>query len=214
MMKMMKLGALLALAPALALADPIAESTTVRSEAEKHLVTNVGVAAMLGGGVGNFFNTDTRDMTGTAGAYGVRLTVGTRTYVAGEAAYHGTLQTISGQSGFSSPNLMSNTAEAVLRLNYPLIGLAGEASLLEPFAFAGLGWTRFNVIDSNSTSASDDNVIVPLGAGLGYGYKGLMVDARFTYRPIASAGNVIKLPSGSNAELSSWVVGANLGYEF
>ena len=122
-------------------------------------------------------------MTGTGGAWDVRLIFGQREVLALETAYVGSAHYISALGLDSDAMLVSNGAEGTLRLNIPVID---HGSIIEPFGFVGLGWSRYELTQtaynhSNITTA--ENVMeVPYGAGLTMGSDGFLVDIRFTYR--------------------------------
>jgi hypothetical protein len=49
---------------------------------------------------------------------------------------------------------------------------------------------------------------VPVGAGLAMGIRGLMIDARYTYRFVFNEDLL------GNTNLDNWIVSANVGSEF
>ena len=106
--------------------------------------------------------------------------------------------------------LLANGVEGTLRLNIPIIT---RATLLEPFAFGGIGYSHYNVTNTASVSASvadTDNVMtVPFGGGFAVGYRAFMADARFTYRQ--TYYNDL-LRAGSN--LNTWGVSGQIGVAF
>lgn len=206
-MKKILLATLVAL-PALALGDPTAETAIA---ARSHLITDMGISATLGGGVGSFFDTAVSDRIGVAGTYGVRVDVGTRQVGSVEVGYQGTMQSID-KPGFTNAQMNGNAFEAALRVNWPIEGrFVNDRTLLEPFLFGGMGWTRYDVVDS-SHSAVYDLMTIPAGAGLAFGYQGFIADARFTYRPALTQPPILALET--KPDLTSWTVGANLGWEF
>jgi hypothetical protein len=85
-------------------------------------------------------------------------------------------------------------------------------SLLEPFGFVGLGWSHYNVTNTNvntsDVASSDDVMTLPFGGGLAFGYGGFLADARFTYRK-TYYNNLVP---GQN--LDSWGVGGQIGFGF
>jgi hypothetical protein len=168
-----------------------------------------GTTVMLGGGVMDFSSAPARAATGTTGTWGLRLGWGTRTFVGLEAAYMGSMSSLSAAGLDPDALLLGTSVEGALRLNLPL---AYRDSLIEPFGFAGLGWTRFDVVreDFNlSVISNEDHILTaPVGAGLAAGVRGFMVDARFTYR-FAYDEDLI---GGTN--LDNWIVSLNMGGEF
>lgn len=188
-----------------------------RGAGTEHLRTPMGVAVQLGGGVSNFISEETRDRTNVGGHWDVRVTVGTRSLVGLDLAYVGSAYDIHfGDQGLDpDAAIVGNGAEGALRLQAPLS--LGTGYLLQPYAFGGLGWVRYDVVNADfntSPVAEDDNVLtVPLGAGVGFGYRGFIADARFTYRPVFDDDRLF--PAGEDfADLQTWNVGLTLGYEF
>jgi hypothetical protein len=177
----------------------------------------LGVGMMFGGGVTDFASPTVREMTGTGGAWDVRLIFGQREVLALETAYVGSAHYISANGLDSDAMLVSNGAEGVLRLNIPVID---HGSIIEPFGFVGLGWSRYELTQTaynNSSISTVDNVMeVPYGAGLTMGSDGFLVDIRFTYRA-TYYDNMMRLASsttGENMRLDSWSLGAHIGFEF
>src|SRR4051794_37840991 len=68
-----------------AVADPIAGETAIAQT----VPSGIGVSVGLGGGVTDFPHTTMGDASSVGGTWEVRATVGTRHYLAGEAAYVG-----------------------------------------------------------------------------------------------------------------------------
>ena len=177
----------------------------------------LGVGMMFGGGVTDFASPTVREMTGTGGAWDVRLVFGQREVLALETAYVGSAHYISASGLDTDAMLVSNGAEGVLRLNIPVID---HGSIIEPFGFVGLGWSRYELTQTaynRSSISTVDNVMeVPYGAGLTMGSDGFLVDIRFTYRT-TYYDNMMRLASsttGDNMRLDSWSLGAHIGFEF
>jgi len=181
----------------------------------------LGVGMMFGGGITDFESQSVRQMTGTGGAWDVRLVFGQREVLALETAYVGSAHYIAAAGLDNDAMLVSNGAEGTLRLNIPIID---HGSIIEPFAFVGLGWSRYELTQtaynhSNITTA--ENVMeVPYGAGLTMGSDGFLVDIRFTYRS-TYYDQLMRVPSSSSAStngdtqrLNSWSLGAHIGFEF
>jgi len=182
-----------------------------------------GIGVVLGGGVQDFTNSDMRSTTTPGGNWDVRAMVGTRSPIAIEAAYIGSAQGIESRFGTAvSATLIGTGLEADLRVN--LIPFEN----ITPFGFAGLGWKRYDVRGEDFTTADtgirdDDQLLeIPLGAGVGYRYAGLSVDARFTYR-VAAGEDLVVAADVNNPDvdtnagslgMDTWGVGANLGMEF
>jgi hypothetical protein len=168
-----------------------------------------GAAVELGGGVTDFSGSTARGLTSTGGSWNLRLAFGTRSIIGLEAAYVGSAQNITAAGLDPNAALIGNGAEAALRLNAPL---PYRGSLVEPFAFGGVGWTQYNVVNDNFNTSfvreKDDVLTVPFGGGLAASFNGFMFDARFTYRVLRNQD----LFGGAN--MDNWNVTANLGSEF
>jgi len=181
---------------------------------EKPIAHRVGAALTVGGGVVDFTGASARDMTNTGGYWNARIISGTRQFLGVEAAYTGSARDISALGLSNQALLVSNGIEGAFRLNVPLI--TGR-SIVEPFAFAGLGWSRYNIarsdVNTSSVASSDDIMEIPYGGGLSFGYGGFLADARFTYRS-TYYNDMFQTPVGSNGRLNNWSVGGQLGAEF
>lgn len=184
---------------------------------ERELPSQIGVAISLGGGVTNFFSSNTRDQTNVGGQWDVRALIGSRYFAGLELAYVGTAQDIDAVGLDPDATLVGNGGEAALRLQLPFEFGVGNEYALTPFVLGGIGWRYYSLVneDFNTSNVSDNDTIgtIPLGAGLAFGYRGLLVDARFTYRPTFSEDLFIN-QEGENADLQNWAVGLTLGYEF
>jgi hypothetical protein len=179
----------------------------------------LGVGMMFGGGITDFASPTVRDMTGTGGAWDVRLIFGQREVLALETAYVGSAHYISALGLDNDAMLVSNGAEGTLRLNIPVID---HGSIIEPFGFVGLGWSRYELTQTTynrSNLSTAENVMeVPYGAGLTMGSDGFLVDIRFTYRA-TYYDQLMRTPTSSGAtggdnRLNSWSLGAHIGFEF
>jgi hypothetical protein len=180
-------------------------------EGQPNLITSMGIEASIGGGVVGFTEQELTDVTDPGGSWTARLTVGTRSYLAGELAYIGTAQNINSFGLDSNTVLMSNGVEGALRLNLV------DRGIWQPFAFVGIAWKRYGLVNEgvNTSSVNDsDNVgEVPVGAGLAFRYEGFVVDARFEFRP--TFNNDLMAPVGSDeTPLHSWGANARVGWEF
>jgi len=150
-----------------------------------------------------------RDLVGVGAGWDVRLTYGTRSIVGVEAAYVGSAQTLNDFSMPSGAYLLSNGAEAALRLNLPVHGVGWS---LVPFVLAGVGWSHYqaNDLGDNTLLNGSDNVLtIPVGAGLSGSYRGFLMDVRFTYRP-----TVDDELFSNNADMHTLTAGIHIGREF
>lgn len=169
--------------------------------------TPLGAYFLAGGGVTNFAKDTLRDSFNLGGAWDLRVGIGSRYFVGGELAYVGSARGGEGV-GF---DLLNNGAEAVVRVQYPY---TTSGWLIEPFAFGGIGFTRVTFVDDPTDRDGSSIGTIPFGAGIMAGYRHLLFDARFTYRPAFSDDNLIISRTGSPENLHSWAVMASVGYEF
>lgn len=175
------------------------------------LYTQYGIGVTLGGGVENFTNETANDATDLAGSWALRVELGTQLPVAIEVGYVGTAQAIEGFIGTDDTTLLGTTVEAVAKFNVP------TGSAFRPFGFAGLGWRRYDLRDSEFAVSnvgfadSDDLMVIPLGAGVRYSYRGLDADVRFTFRPTVEEDLIAQPGDNGAAALHTWAVGASIG---
>jgi hypothetical protein len=168
-----------------------------------------GSEVAVGGGVMDFSGGGARGLTNVGGSWNVRLTAGTRSIVGIEGAYIGSAQSVSAAGLDPSASIVGNGVEGALRLNIPLP--LGDG-MIEPFGLVGLGWSHFSVVNDDFNTSfireTDNIMTLPLGAGIAFSWRGLMVDARYTYR-IAYEDELL-----GNNDMSNWIVSANIGAEF
>ena len=170
--------------------------------------SKIGFTAEAGGGIGGFLDSRAAGQTTNAGTWTARLQIGSRSHIAGEAAYQGSAQNLRGLgsgSGLYAARLIGNGVEGNLRLNL----LTG---VWQPYAVGGLGWMHYNTINTGAL-VSDfgmiNNVIeFPVGAGMAWRFTPFVIDARMAFHP--SAGS--SLATGMN--MSTWDLAARLGGEF
>jgi hypothetical protein len=177
----------------------------------KKLLLRYGMSASVGGGIVGFTDGDTTDFADVGGRWEARLAIGTRTPIGFEAAYTGGAQAIDALGLDTSAVLVGSGLEGLARLN-----LATRA--WQPYVLAGAGWRRYDLTnaDFNTSSVNDqDNVLeIPLGAGVAYRYKGLVVDLRAVFRA-AIDSDLVKTPEGANnADLHTWETSVRAGFEF
>ncbi len=186
---------------------PGAGSAQESDAGSRGLLSPLGEYVLLGGGVTDFTKDAAKSRFDIGGAWDLRLGVGSRFYVGAEAAYVGSMRSGVG----SGPDLLTNGAEGVLRLQYPY---STGKWLVEPFAFGGIGWSRVSLRDAPAgLEDSDDVGVVPFGAGVTVGFGRLLLDARFTYRT-AFSEDLALAANEAPVNLQQWGVGASVGYEF
>lgn len=188
------------------------------------LFTEFGTALFIGGGVTGFVEEGVVENTSPGGFWDVRGVAGTRTPLGIEVGYTGSARDVNALGLADSAFLLSNGLEAALRLQAPItqadIGIANDAPvLISPYAFGGLGWTRYDLINEGTNTSSilnqDDIMSLPLGIGVGLGLAGVTLDARFTYRHAFFSDLVGNATSSfDDVSLNQWNVGASIGFEF
>lgn len=211
-------------APAAEPAEPLYTAPVVKEDEDRsdnHLVTPFGMSLSVGGGVANFFDKDSRNLTGPAGTWEARLTLGTRSPLAFEAAYVGSAQNIKALGLDRSAYLLGTSFEGDARLNF-------TTRAFQPYIFGGIGYTQFNVENAsfNTSSIDDEEHMghIPVGAGMGWQYGGLLLDVRGTLRAAFDDGLRAEGESDSDvipnendpgrAELDTWNVTGRVGFEF
>jgi hypothetical protein len=197
-----------------------------RVEEGSALLTRFGALFTIGGGFGDFVESDLTAATSGQGIWEARAVVGTRSPFALEAAYVGSAQAVDALGLRSNAGLISNGLEGALRLNVPISlreladvdGRGAVPTLIEPYAFSGIGWKRYSLLhegrNTSSVQQSDDILTLPLGVGLALALGGITLDGRFTYRHAFFSdlvGN--ETSSFGAASLSQWQLGASVGFE-
>jgi hypothetical protein len=172
-----------------------------------NLVTPFGISATLGGGVTGFTASRAREFSDVGGGWNARLVIGTRSIIAGEIAYLGTVQDVEAVGLDGGAQLLSNGGELLGRVNF----LPG---MFQPYVVAGAGFTQYNLVNDDfnvsSVNNSDGVVNFPVGGGLAFRYEGLLVDARGTFRPSVE-GDLFD--EGGN-DMHTWNANLNAGFEF
>lgn len=161
--------------------------TTYREDTRPTLITPIGLAVDVGGGMHTFVDNGLDEVVSTGGAWEARLTVGTRTFLGGEIAYVGTANPLNNTIGFDldeSAILVSNGVEGLLRVNAML-------DEWQPYAVAGYTYRRFTVQNTDFAVASvedgSDQHEIPVGVGLAYRFRGFIADGRFMVHPAVSS---------------------------
>lgn len=187
-------------------------ATTVQATGPRPWMSRTGAAVMVGGGFEDFTNSNIRSMTSGGGSWTARVVGGTRQLVGIEAAYVGAARNIDGFGLGNDTRLVSNGVEGAVRANFPI---ETGRSLVLPFAFVGLGWQHYSLMNGpalnvSAVSGSDDVMSLPYGAGLEYSYGMFIADARFTYR-YTFLNDLMRTGGG---RLSTYGVTAQVGVEF
>jgi hypothetical protein len=188
--------------------DDTTVTTTTVDDTRPNLITPIGLAVDVGGGVHDYVDRGLNTLTNTGGSWEARLTVGTRTFLGGELAYIGSANSIAETLGIEdNATLISNGVEGLLRVN----AMVDE---WQPYAVAGYTYRRFNIQNTsfNTSAIADgaDDHAIPVGVGLAYRFKGLIADARFMVHPSVSSEVV---PTADTLPTALSLVG-KVGFEF
>lgn len=182
--------------------------------------SRIGVSAILGGGVVGFTDRTMRSTTSDVGGlWDLRVTLGSHIPLGVELSYLGTATSLRGLPAGQDGTLIGTTVEGALRYNV-LPHFAWT-----PYAFAGIGWQRYDVTQAHVTLSDSgmndhDNLLeFPMGAGLAYRMAGFVLDLRGTFRAATEQNLVLKQPaaaptSSDFAPMHTWEASAALGYEF
>jgi len=210
-------GAALA-GPRIARADDEAPSAYSYAWNESGLRSGYGISTLLGGGLTGFTDKAMRDtISGSVGGlWNLKVTLGSHIPLALDLGYVGTASKINSLASTKWGTLVGTTAEAALRYNI----LPHYA--WNPYAFAGIGWQRYDLnggtftLADNGIRESDNSVVFPMGAGLAYrNESGLVLDVHGTFRANTNYGLVIEsMSSSSYVPMHSWEASAAAGYEF
>jgi hypothetical protein len=183
---------------------------------EPSMASQIGIGVALGAGVSGFTDSTMRiaadsDVSGT---WGARATFGSHIPVGVDVSYTGSSVTLSPIGMTRTGTLVGTNVEGALRWNIL------PHYVWNPYAFAGVGWQRYDVMNGSFTLADsgiadqDDLVVMPMGGGLAWrDPSGLAVDVRGTFR-LAEASNFVIDTSGNRADLHTWEASAGVGYEF
>jgi opacity protein-like surface antigen len=167
------------------------------------------ISVTTGGGATNYFGTALNSTTDPGAAWDARVTLGTHSILALEAAYMGSTNNVDMQAGTQHGRLDSHGIDSDLRFQLPTV--------VQPYVFGGVGYNHRSVTQTGAASNAgplsdeDNQVTVPAGAGLtGYIGRHATVDLRGTYRFIPDNG----LTEMSTRNLHQWIAQAHVGYVF
>lgn len=189
-----------------------------RTWSDPAMMSGVGVGVIIGGGVTGFTDSAVRAATSPVGGmWNLRATYGTHVPLAVEGAYLGSATNIQSRLGNTSATLLGTSFEADVRLN-----VAPHAAV-DPYVFAGLGWQRYSIDDTSFRTSdtginrSDDELVVPMGAGVAYRRNHIVTDLRGTFRAAESSSLILQHPTSPNsayAPMHTWQANLAVGYEF
>jgi hypothetical protein len=189
---------------------------------DDRLQSGIGVSTILGGGATGFTDKTMRNTTSSVGGlWDLRVTIGSHLPLALDVSYLGSAMNINGLPAGRSGTLLGTTVEGALRYNI----LPHYA--WNPYVFAGVGWQRYDVTQTNVTLSDSgmndkDNLLeFPMGTGLSYRSGGFVGDLRGTFRA-ATDQNLVLKPTASAvgptsndfAAMHTWEASAAVGYEF
>lgn len=187
-----------------------AEDRQLSSNAPSKLF-GYGACISVGGGLVGFADKDMRDFANLGGAWDARFVFGTRRSYAIEAAYTGGANRLDALGLDNNATLLSTGFEVLARANF-------ANAAWQPYVVGGLGWRHFSIVnsDTNTSSVRDGEDIgeIPLGGGMAYRRKGLVVDARALFRAAFSDELVKNRVGREEARLHSWQTQLTAGYEF
>jgi hypothetical protein len=195
--------------------EPAPVAVEVEDE-EEWSFASIGFGLTIGGGVSGFTDDTFRDTTDDGGNWDVRATIGTRSFIAGEASYLGSAQSIDALGLDDDAVLLGNGLQGNVRVNF-------TTAALQPFVYGGVAWRRYEITndDFNTSDVADDDDVLEIPGGVGLAYKvgGFMLDARAEYRyafyedMLPSAIEDFEEP-GDAASMHRYSINANVGVEF
>jgi len=192
------------------------EPTPVQIEPDPWSLEALGFAMTIGGGVAGFTDSTIRDSTGDGGNWDVRAMIGTRQFVGVEGSYLGSAQSIDAIGLDTDATLVGNGLQANLRLN------ATKDTDIQPFLYGGVAWRRYDLtgedFNVSDVADSDDVLELPIGVGVAFKYRGLLLDARGEYRAAFYEDMIPTFAElddpNDAAAMHRYSINANIGYEF
>jgi len=185
------------------------------SWSEPSMQSKIGLAMALGGGISGFTDPLMRDSAESdiGGMWGVRVTIGSHIPVGVDLAYNGTSVDLDPVGTTQTGTLVGTEFETAVRWNV----LPHYA--WNPYAFVGVGWQRYDVMNGDFTRADsgfvdqDDLLVMPMGGGLAWrDNSGFVVDVKGTFR-LAETSTLLIDSTGERADLHTWEASATVGYE-
>jgi hypothetical protein len=193
---------------------PIADMPPATSPSSQRPPSRIGIEATVGAGAIGFIDDTARNATQTGAAWDARLLFGSRSPIAIEGAYVGSVQNIEALGLGTSSLLLGNGVEGTLRVNL-------SRARVQPYLFGGVGWTRYQLTNAQSNTSSllgsDDVGTVPLGGGLSARLgPGFILDVRGTYRA-TFGGDMFQglaLNTDRSNAMQTWSAAGRVGFEF
>jgi opacity protein-like surface antigen len=180
------------------------------------IYSRVGMSVGVGGGLSGFIDADMRNYANLGGQWEARVVAGTREMIGAEVAYTGTTSNVDALGLDDSARLLATGLEASGRIHF-------MNTEWQPYALIGVGWRRYDLTntDQNTSNLKDtDNVVeIPLGIGVSYRYRGLVVDGRFVARPsfdndLVQTASIADDDDSAAVDLHNWGLTVMGGWEF
>jgi hypothetical protein len=170
-----------------------------------------GTSITFGTGITRAALGDSPSVSDLGIAWTGRIVVGTKRWMGVEGAYLGSLRAVSSQAVGGDAGLMQNGLETLLRMNLGTMDF-------QPYAVAGLGWSRCALVTSGGdmvTDTRDDVVTMPIGVGvtvyLGrHNGSGSTLDFRLMYQTVLDEDfpEMMQLH-----DLDQWMASIQAGWE-
>lgn len=174
----------------------------------------LGIQVMAGAGLVNQMDDETGDLTELGGTWDARVAFLNRNLIGFEAAYVGSIQTVNALGLDDNAQLMGNGLEANVRLNLLRDGL------VRPYVFAGVGWTHYDLTNTETADAAveddDDVLTIPGGVGVGlHLFRNVTLDVRGSVRGAFGEETFDPMQAADDEMgMESWSTVAQLGFEF
>jgi hypothetical protein len=174
----------------------------------------LGIQLMVGGGLTNQLDDETGELTELGGIWDARVAFFNRSLIGFEAAYVGSVQTVNALGLDDNAQLLGNGVEANLRLNLL------RAAVVRPYLFGGVGWTHYDLTNTETALAAvednDDVLHIPAGLGVGFHlFRGVTLDLRGTVRAAFEDETFGPMAAPDDEMgLENWSTSAQLGFEF
>lgn len=173
----------------------------------------LGLEVMAGGGVTGFIDDHTNDVADVGGMWTARVIGGTRSRIGFEAAYVGSAQDIDALGVDANATVLGSGVEGNVRLNLT------RTYWLQPYLFAGIGWTRYQITNTaeNTSSIEDEDDVLQLPGGAGVSMRlGARVtfDVRGTVRAATGDGMFDREGEATEDGLETWSSSGQVGFAF
>lgn len=197
--------------------EPIVRTETEVVEVGRDGVQRVrdplGIQLMLGGGVVNSFDEGTENFVELGATWDARVAFMNRNLIGFEAAYVGSVQQADALGLDDNASLLGNGVEGNVRLNLL------RSAPVSPYVFAGLGWTHYDMTNTDVTTSlvddSDDVFHIPAGLGVGFHlFRGVTLDLRGTLRAAFDDEMFDRATLEDESGMENWATSAELGFEF